>query len=76
MCRYRIESDDSLFFFLYGMEKKTLDDMGLALMLTVDGMRKAIKGAVKNLRSAYKNSELKIWHDAYAMINKAQKSKG
>ncbi len=44
-------------------------------MQTVDGVRKAIKAAVKNLRSAYKDSELKIWHDAYAMIHKAQKSK-
>ena len=64
------------YYGVYGMEKKTLDDMGLDLMLTVDGMRKAIKGAVKNLRSAYKDSELKIWHDAYAMINKAQKNMG
>lgn len=60
----------------YGMEKKTLDEMGLDLMLTVDGVRKAIKAAVKNLRSAYKDSELKIWHDAYAMVNKVQKNMG
>ena len=58
------------------MEKKTLDEMGLDLMLTVDGVRKAIKAAVKNLRSAYKDSELKIWHDAYAMVNKVQKNMG
>lgn len=60
----------------YGMEKKTLDEMGLDLMLTVDGVRKAIKAVVKNLRSAYKDSELKIWHDAYAMVNKVQKNMG
>ncbi len=64
------------YYGAYGMEKKKLDEMGLDLMLTVDGVRKAIKAAVKNLRSAYKDSELKIWHDAYAMINKAQKNMG
>lgn len=60
----------------YGMEKKTLDEMGLDLMLTVDGVRKAIKVAMKNLRSAYKDSELKIWNDTYAMVNKVQKNVG
>lgn len=64
------------YYGAYGMEKKTLDDMGLDLMLTVDGVRKAIKVAMKNLRSAYKDSELKIWNDTYAMINKAQKNMG
>ncbi len=48
------------YYGAYGMEKKTLDEMGLDLMLTVDGVRKAIKASVNNLRSAYKDSELKI----------------
>ena len=64
------------YYGAYGMEKKTLDEMGLDLMLTVDGVRKAIKAAVRNLRSAYKDSELKIWRDAYAMVNKVQKNMG
>jgi len=64
------------YYGAYGMEKKTLDEMGLDLMLTVDGVRKAIKAAVKNLRSAYKDSELKIWHDAYAMVHTVENSKG
>jgi len=64
------------YYGAYGMEKKTLDEMGLDLMLTVDGVRKAIKAAVKNLRSAYKDSELKIWHDAHAMVHTVENSKG
>ena len=64
------------YYGAYGMEKKTLDEMGLDLMLTVDGVRKAIKGAMKNLRSAYKDSELKIWHDAHAMVHTVENSKG
>lgn len=61
------------YYGVYGKKKLPLDEMALTLMMTVDGVTKAIKTSIRNARKAYKESELKIWLDAFAAVKRAQK---
>lgn len=61
------------YYGVYGNKKLPLDEMVLTLMMTVDGVTKAIKSSIRNARKAYNKSELKIWLDAFAAIKRAQK---
>lgn len=61
------------YYGVYGNKKLPLDEMALTLMMTVDGVTKAIKSSIRNARKAYNQSELKIWLDAFAAVKRAQK---
>lgn len=52
----------------YGYKKCTTDELALREMLTLDGVVKARKIALRHLREKYPGSRLQIWREAYRKV--------
>lgn len=61
------------YFGVYGYSKKSLDEIALEEMLTVDGVLKAVQAALKHALEVYQTSQMKIWRDAFRDVRKAQR---
>lgn len=61
------------YFGVYGYSKKSLDEIALEEMLTVDGVLKAVQAALKHALEVYQISEMKIWRDAFRDVRRAQR---
>ncbi len=55
-------------FGVYGYEKYSLDELGLKEMLTVDGVIKAQKAALRHLQALYTGSKLQTWRHVHRLL--------
>ena len=56
---------------VYGYPKRTTDELALKELLTVDGVVKARKTALRHFREKYEGSRLQIWRRVYRLVMKA-----
>ena len=72
------EKDKSLlgrYFGVFGYKQESLDDIALMHTMTVSGVVKAQKAAIKRLRKLYPTSMLKLFRTAYhAVMREAEKA--
>ena len=56
---------------VFGYRRKTLDEIALTEMLTVDGVTKARDAAIRKIKERYPGSKLKLWRTVHSLVNRA-----
>ena len=59
-------------FGVYGYEKLSADELGLRELLSLDGVTRARKTALKHLRQRYHDSNLHRWRRAFRLMREVQ----